>query len=59
MQVGQQLLNVFQRWTAGVNWYRMAFIFLPAIIRGEIFSSMSLYLPFIFGAVRLFLPFSL
>ncbi len=34
--------------TAGVNWYRIGFIFLPAIIRGEL-SAITLYLPFIFG----------
>jgi hypothetical protein len=41
-------VNWFQRVTAGVNWYRMAFIFLPAIIRGDI-KSIGLYLPFMFG----------
>ena len=41
-------VNWFQRVTAGVNWYRMAFIFLPAIIRVDI-KSIGLYLPFMFG----------
>jgi hypothetical protein len=31
-----------------VSWWRMAFIFGPAIARGDI-SSFSLYTPFIFG----------
>mmetsp|Transcript_42652 Transcript_42652/g.106741 ORF Transcript_42652/g.106741 Transcript_42652/m.106741 type:complete len:642 (-) Transcript_42652:177-2102(-) len=42
-------LAKFNKWTYGTNWYRLAFIFLPAIIRGDIFSSVSLYLPFVFG----------
>eukprot|EP00281_Chroomonas_sp_CCMP1168_P006425 CAMPEP_0206275004 /NCGR_PEP_ID=MMETSP0047_2-20121206/35477_1 /ASSEMBLY_ACC=CAM_ASM_000192 /TAXON_ID=195065 /ORGANISM="Chroomonas mesostigmatica_cf, Strain CCMP1168" /LENGTH=643 /DNA_ID=CAMNT_0053704297 /DNA_START=26 /DNA_END=1957 /DNA_ORIENTATION=- len=49
MAVAEAWWVAFNRLTHGTNWYRMAFIFLPAIIRGEIFSSMSLYLPFIFG----------
>ena len=32
----------------GVSWWRMAFIFGPAIARGDI-SSFGLYTPFIFG----------
>ncbi len=32
----------------GISWWRMAFIFGPAIARGDI-SSFSLYTPFIFG----------
>lgn len=32
----------------GVSWWRMAFIFGPAVARGDI-SSFGLYTPFIFG----------
>jgi hypothetical protein len=46
----QWYVNWFQQKTAGVNWYRIAFIFLPAIIRGEL-SAITLYLPFIFGKI--------
>jgi hypothetical protein len=46
----QWFVNWFQHMTAGVNWYRIAFIFLPAIIRGEL-SAITLYLPFIFGMI--------
>jgi hypothetical protein len=34
----------------GISWWRMAFIFGPAIARGDI-SSFSLYTPFIFGTL--------
>ena len=48
-QVAEVWLKRFQHYTHGTNWYRIAFIFLPAIIRGDIFSSVTLYLPFVFG----------
>jgi hypothetical protein len=35
----------------GISWWRMAFIFGPAVARGDI-SSFSLYTPFIFGEPR-------
>ncbi len=33
-----------------VNWYRLAFIFLPAAIRGDIMY-LSFFLPFLFGPI--------
>jgi hypothetical protein len=36
----------------GISWWRMAFIFGPAIARGDV-SSLGLYTPFIFGKVSL------
>lgn len=44
----QRGIAYFQHYTRGTNWYRMSFIFLPAIIRGDL-ASMTLYLPFAFG----------
>jgi len=44
----QRGIMSFQYYTRGTNWYRMAFMFLPAIIRGDL-ASMTLYLPFMFG----------
>jgi len=39
----------------GISWWRMAFIFGPAIARGDV-SSLGLYTPFIFGTVALPFP---
>lgn len=33
-----------------INWYRLAFIFLPAAIRGDIMY-LSFFLPFLFGPI--------
>jgi hypothetical protein len=33
-----------------MNWYRLAFIFLPAAIRGDIMY-LSFFLPFLFGPI--------
>lgn len=46
----QPFINWFQRNTAGMNWYRLAFIFLPAAIRGDIMY-LSFFLPFLFGPI--------
>jgi len=46
----QPFITWFQRVTAGMNWYRLAFIFLPAAIRGDIMY-LSFFLPFLFGPI--------
>ena len=47
----QPFIAWFQRVTHGWNWYRLAFLFIPAFIRGDL-KFFSFYLPFIFGKGR-------